>query len=57
MVILPTGSGKSLIYQFYALLNNGLVLVITPLVSLMNDQLQKMPKYIRAGCLNSMQSN
>jgi superfamily II RNA helicase len=38
LVILPTGAGKSLIFQFYALWANTTIIVITPLLSLMSDQ-------------------
>ncbi|GIV55561.1 MAG: hypothetical protein KatS3mg040_0329 [Candidatus Kapaibacterium sp.] len=38
IVLLPTGSGKSLIYQFTGMLLPGTVLVVDPLVSLMDDQ-------------------
>ena len=39
--VLPTGVGKSLTFQFPSLLLNGLTLVISPLVALMNDQVRK----------------
>jgi ATP-dependent DNA helicase RecQ len=42
MVVMPTGSGKSLIYQLPALVLPGLTVVVTPLIALMKDQQDKM---------------
>ena len=42
IVLLPTGSGKSLIYQLVALMCPGKIIVISPLVSLMQDQLDNL---------------
>lgn len=56
MAVLPTGGGKSLCYQLPALLLNKLVLVVSPLIALMKDQVMGLQKRgISAGCLHSGQ--
>ena len=52
--ILPTGGGKSLLYQFPATYNNKITIVVSPLISLMNDQCMYLnSKKINSVCLNS----
>lgn len=56
LVVLATGGGKSLCYQFVTQFLPGLILVVTPLISLMTDQLQKLPDFIPGAAMNSQQS-
>jgi ATP-dependent DNA helicase RecQ len=58
IVVLPTGGGKSLCFQAPALVRDGLAVVVSPLISLMKDQVDTLVgNGVAAACLNSTLSS
>ncbi len=57
LVVMPTGSGKSLCFQLPAMIGGGLTVCISPLIALMKDQVDSLHDLgLPAACLNSHQS-
>ena len=54
LAVMPTGSGKSLLFQLPAIVRGGLTLVVSPLIALMRDQVAQLREAgVEAASLNS----
>ncbi len=57
LLVLATGSGKSLAYQLPALMLPGITVVVSPLISLMEDQLSRLPPQLPGACMSGCHSS